>query len=114
MTINKPLWERTLIFLSAIPIAIAVNVLRITSTGIAYSIAGEVSDWVHYVFHDNAGLLMMPLAAEVWLEQSLMQALVNLLNDPLGFSVVFLLFSMPPIASISFKISFVNPTCPRS
>ena len=62
MTINKPLWERTLIFLSAIPIAIAVNVLRITSTGIAYSIAGEDSDWVHYVFHDNAGLMMMPLA----------------------------------------------------
>ena len=62
MTISKPLWERVLIFLSAIPIAIVANVLRVTSTGIAYAVAGENSDWVHYVFHDNAGLMMMPLA----------------------------------------------------
>ena len=46
-----------------------------------------------YVIHMGL-LLMMPLAAEVWLEQSLMQALLNLLNDTLGFSVVFFLFSM--------------------
>ena len=62
MIIPKPLWERVLIFMSAIPIAIAVNALRITSTGMAYAWAGEDSDWVHYVFHDNAGLMMMPLA----------------------------------------------------
>jgi len=62
MLISKPLWERIVIFLSAIPIAIAVNALRITSTGMAYAWVGEDSDWVHYVFHDNAGLMMMPLA----------------------------------------------------
>lgn len=62
MLISKPLWERILIFVSAIPIAIAVNALRITSTGMAYAWVGEDSDWVHYVFHDNAGLMMMPLA----------------------------------------------------
>ena len=62
MLINKPLWERILIFASAVPIAIAVNALRITSTGMAYAWAGQDSDWVHYVFHDNAGLMMMPLA----------------------------------------------------
>ena len=62
MLISKPRWERILIFLSSIPIAIAVNALRITSTGMAYAWVGEDSDWVHYVFHDNAGLMMMPLA----------------------------------------------------
>ncbi len=62
MLISKPLWERILIFVSAVPIAIAVNALRITSTGMAYAWAGEDSDWVHYVFHDNAGLMMMPMA----------------------------------------------------
>ena len=62
MLIQKPLWERVLIFASAMPIAIAVNAVRITSTGMAYAWAGQDSDWVHYVFHDNAGLMMMPLA----------------------------------------------------
>ena len=62
MLINKPLWERILIFASAVRFAIAVNALRITSTGMAYAWAGQDSDWVHYVFHDNAGLMMMPLA----------------------------------------------------
>jgi exosortase len=62
MIIQRPLWERIAIFLSAVPIAIAVNVLRITSTGMAYHFSGAESDWVHYIFHDNAGLMMMPLA----------------------------------------------------
>lgn len=62
MIIDRPLWERIFIFASAVPIAVAVNVLRITSTGIAYHFAGGPSEWVHYVFHDNAGLMMMPLA----------------------------------------------------
>ena len=62
MIINRPLWERIFIVLSALPIAVTVNVLRISSTGIAYHYAGEQSEWVHYVFHDNAGLMMMPLA----------------------------------------------------
>ena len=62
MMINKPLWERILIFVSAIPIAIAVNAVRITSTGMAYAREGQDSDWVHFVFHDTAGLMMVPQA----------------------------------------------------
>jgi exosortase len=58
--IRKPLWERLLVCVSAIPIALAVNILRITATGILHEVAGkEVAD---AVFHDLAGWLMMPIA----------------------------------------------------
>jgi exosortase len=52
--------EKIVIFLSALPIAILANVIRITSTGILIEAAH--SDWAKMVFHDLAGWLMMPLA----------------------------------------------------
>lgn len=60
MVIERPIWERVVIFLSAIPIALAVNVIRITVTGILYrTTTKEIAD---KVFHDLAGWVMMPLA----------------------------------------------------
>jgi exosortase/archaeosortase family protein len=60
MVIERPMWERIVVFLSAVPIALAVNVARITATGMAhYHIGGP---WVSEVFHDHAGYVMMPLA----------------------------------------------------
>jgi exosortase len=59
MIIRKPLWEKVLIASSAIPIALASNVLRITVTGLFYDSFGN-----HFggaFFHDLAGWLMMPL-----------------------------------------------------
>ncbi|HLJ10424.1 MAG TPA: exosortase/archaeosortase family protein [Planctomycetaceae bacterium] len=63
-------WERLVIVLSAVPIALIANVTRITVTGILHATAGsEIAD---LVFHDLAGWLMMPfglalLGAELWL-----------------------------------------------
>ncbi|MEK6247294.1 MAG: exosortase/archaeosortase family protein, partial [Planctomycetales bacterium] len=63
LTIKLPLWERIVIFLSAIPIALGVNVLRITITGMAfYHLGPEWYEWVKHVFHENAGYFMMPMA----------------------------------------------------
>lgn len=57
---DRPWWERILIVASAVPIAVAVNVTRITVTGVLYLIVShEISD---FVFHDVFGWLMMPLA----------------------------------------------------
>lgn len=62
--------ERLVIMLSGIPIAVAVNVLRIASTGLVQEHFGaQVAD---RVFHDFAGWLMMPVACllvalELWL-----------------------------------------------
>jgi exosortase len=57
---ERPLWERCVIVLSAIPIALAANIVRITVTGILYLTVG--AEWVDDVFHELDGWLMMPLA----------------------------------------------------
>ncbi len=57
---ERPLWERIVMVLSAVPIALAVNIIRITVTGILHLTAGpELAD---KVFHDLAGWFMMPMA----------------------------------------------------
>lgn len=62
-----PKLDRWLLVASAIPIALFVNVLRITATGMAhYSLGEKVGD---AIMHDFAGWVMMPLAfGLLWLE----------------------------------------------
>ena len=52
--------QRFLIVLSAIPIAVFANVLRITLTGVLHETVGSKA--ANFVFHDVAGWLMIPLA----------------------------------------------------
>jgi len=56
----RPWWERITIVLSAVPIALLVNIIRITVTGVLYKVAS--SELAEAVFHDLAGWIMMPLA----------------------------------------------------
>jgi exosortase len=59
--------DRIVLFLSAIPVALAANVFRITLTGLLHATAGGAVARV--VYHDLAGWLMMPLAlALLWVE----------------------------------------------
>lgn len=67
---DRPLWERAIIVLSGVPIAIAANVARISVTGVLFAM--NQSDLANRVFHDFAGWLMMPFAfallcCELWL-----------------------------------------------
>lgn len=52
--------ERVLIVLSAVPIAVAANVVRITATAVLYEM--DKGELARRVYHDLAGWLMMPLA----------------------------------------------------
>jgi exosortase len=65
--VRRPLLDRWLLVASAVPIALAVNILRITATGLLHVWAGpRLAD---LVFHDLAGWLMMPAALGLlWLE----------------------------------------------
>jgi exosortase len=54
-----PTWQRIVIVISAVPIALIVNVIRITSTGILFNI---LPPNMHQFFHDGAGLIMPALA----------------------------------------------------
>jgi exosortase len=55
---RRPIWERIILVLSIIPIALLCNIIRISVTAIAYSLYNRE---VHEV-HDWAGLAMMVLA----------------------------------------------------
>jgi exosortase len=61
-------WENGIILASAIPIALTVNSIRITVTGLLFQVAD--TEFAERVFHDWAGLVMMPMAmAMLWAEQ---------------------------------------------
>ena len=58
---HRPLWERIVIVLSSPIIALLVNAIRITITGLllSFEIGGDA---IQAMIHDGAGLIMMPLA----------------------------------------------------
>jgi len=58
--VDRPLLDRLILVLSAAPIGVVVNVIRITATGVLHQTVG--SGAANAVFHDLAGWLMMPLA----------------------------------------------------
>jgi exosortase len=57
---DRPLWERIFIVCSAVPIALAANIVRITVTGVLQVTVGPVL--AMHVFHDQAAWVVMPLA----------------------------------------------------
>jgi len=57
---DRAWWENAVILASAIPIALIVNSIRITVTGLLYQVAN--SEIAEMVFHDLAGWVMMPMA----------------------------------------------------
>ncbi|WP_254053214.1 exosortase/archaeosortase family protein [Singulisphaera sp. GP187] len=74
MVIRRPWLDKVLIIASAIPIALIVNMIRITVTGVLHETVG--SRLANLVFHDLAGWLMMPMAMGLlWLELELLTRL---------------------------------------
>ncbi len=59
---GRPLWQRLTILASWIPIALAVNIFRITLTGAIYAIIGGNHDQLQEIFHTLWGWVMMPMA----------------------------------------------------
>jgi exosortase len=74
MLMRRPWLDRVLVVLSAIPIALAVNVVRITVTGVLHEMVD--SETANAFFHDAAGWFMMPLAlVMLWLELMILSRL---------------------------------------
>jgi exosortase len=77
--IERPWWDKCVILISSPFIAVFVNIVRITATGLLFMIPGIGPDnvAVHKIMHDWAGLLiMMPLAmAMLWLELQILERL---------------------------------------
>ncbi len=69
-------WVKVLVVLSAVPIALAANVMRITVTGVLYQVASH--NVAEAVYHDLAGWIMMPLAVVLlWAEMELLHRLAT-------------------------------------
>ncbi len=67
LVIQRPTVDRVVVFLSAVPVGVLMNVVRITVTVFLFQAAS--AEVARVVFHDVAGWVMMPLAlAVLWLE----------------------------------------------
>jgi len=78
IVVRRRMLDRIILVLSAVPIAVIANVIRIALTGILHVVIGGAAADVF--FHGGAGLLMMPLAVGLlWIE---MWMLSHLLVEP--------------------------------
>lgn len=68
--IKRPRWQKTVLLVSSIPVAVACNIVRIFATALVMlTVSKEVGE---AFFHDFAGVVMMPAAVllmfgEIWL-----------------------------------------------
>ena len=65
MMIDRTWLEKVIIALTAVPIAIAANCIRIIATGMAFEYQNP--ETAKHIFHDVAGWLMMPLGFAILL-----------------------------------------------
>ncbi|MBY0459599.1 MAG: exosortase/archaeosortase family protein [Gemmataceae bacterium] len=81
--VRRSVVERVAIVASAVPIAVAANVVRIVLTGVLFEMKqGELAN---RVFHDFAGLLMMPVALFLlWAELLFFRGAVTVSADDSG------------------------------
>jgi exosortase len=76
LIVHRIWWEKLLLFLSTLPIALLCNTIRLAITSIAFTLL-EGEQW-EKIFHDFGGYAMMPLALgivilELWIFNKLIQ-----------------------------------------
>jgi exosortase len=57
---DRPRWQRAILLLSTVPIAVLCNIIRVTATGFLYVQVDP--KYTQGVYHDMLGLAMLPLA----------------------------------------------------
>ena len=92
---DRPLWQRLTILASWIPIALAVNIFRITLTGLIYAVIGGNHEQLQEIFHTLWGWVMMPMALGLmFVEFKILDNLFVEDDDDLSPPVTF----SPPVA----------------
>ena len=75
MVIGRPVWQKAVLVLSSVPVAILCNLIRLCITAVLFTTSE--SELAERFFHDFAGLTMMPLAVVILMgELALMNWLV--------------------------------------
>ncbi len=57
---QRPFWQRMILLISTIPIAILCNIIRVTCTGFIYVFISP--EYTQGIYHDLLGMAMLPLA----------------------------------------------------
>jgi len=57
---DRPRWQRAVLLLSTVPIALLCNIVRVTITGFLYVLVAP--KYTQGIYHDLLGLVMLPLA----------------------------------------------------
>jgi exosortase len=87
--IDRPWWDRLVILLSAIPIAIVSNIIRIVTTALLFMAFGQDNETLNKIIHDWAGFAMMPVGLGLlWIELSVLSRLTTPIDaeDFAGFA----------------------------
>jgi exosortase len=87
MLSRRPWWDRLTILVSAIPIAMASNVIRIVATGLLYHYfpSSQTEGLLHKLIHDGAGYAMMFIGMGLlWLEMAIL-ARITVPEDEDGY-----------------------------
>ena len=95
MMMNRPWWDRLVILLSAIPVALLTNTIRITITALLYR-AFPGNETVEKLVHDFAGLAMMPIAMGIL---ALELGLLRKITVPVDTEDDYAAFSAPTAAN---------------
>jgi exosortase len=75
LLVRRPWWDKLIILISAIPIALFVNIIRVTVTAFLFW-AYPDSELIHKLVHDGAGYVMPILALGLlWLELVILEKL---------------------------------------
>ena len=102
IVVHRPWIDKLIIILSAVPIAILCNILRITATGVIFATLGE--NVGKFVYHDLAGFLMMPVGIGfLWAELFVLDHLLIAPKDPKDRPVGPLVLpglSQPPVRRV--------------
>jgi len=111
--IIKRSWvEKVILVASAIPIALLVNILRITVTGVLFEMVN--SETANAFFHDVAGWFMMPLALLLlWVEYKLLIGLLLPTDARTSYREPAPRRTVPPVPRAGRSRPILPPT-PRS
>jgi exosortase len=57
---DRPIWQRLILLISTLPVAILCNIIRVIITGLIYVLWDK--QYAQGIYHDMLGLMMLPLA----------------------------------------------------
>lgn len=78
--VNRPRWQKAVLVVSSVPIAIVCNTIRLAATAVLCTAVGnEIAD---VFFHDFAGWAMMPLALLILLGELFLMKKLIVPDDP--------------------------------